>query len=83
MGGSEHVTAGSIPLRYYLNDDHTNPLETDFHVLEMLGGEYDVNLPTDGLVMDPGEVPVAAFLVAPKREPTAGELLSFACLYFP
>ncbi|KAK4040929.1 hypothetical protein C8A01DRAFT_34986, partial [Parachaetomium inaequale] len=70
VGGHEHVTAGSIPIRYYLGDDSHNPHDANFHVLQVLAGGYDVNLPTQGVVIDPGMIPVAAFLVTAKREPT-------------
>jgi hypothetical protein len=83
VAGSEHVTAGSIFVRYYLDEDFTNPLEADFHVLERLGGSYDVNIPTDGLAIDPSVTPVAAFLVTAKRAATQGTVLCVTMAIVP
>jgi hypothetical protein len=83
VAGTEHVTAGSILIRYYLHEDFTNPIEADFHVLEKLGGSYDVNLPTGGLAIDPNVTPVAAFTVAAKRAATPGTVLCVAMALVP
>lgn len=72
IAGSEHVTAGSVLVRYYLHGDFTQPLEADFHVLETMGGSYDVNLPTEDFAIDPSVTPVVAFVVTAKRAATQG-----------
>ncbi|KAK4150396.1 hypothetical protein C8A00DRAFT_36992 [Chaetomidium leptoderma] len=76
IGGVEIITAGSIKVRYYLDDDHDRLHETDFHVLENLAGDYEANLPTEDIVEDPNVVPLVAITVAKKRAPTEEELKS-------
>ena len=71
VAGSEDVTAGSILIRYYLDNKWW---EAIFHVLKELGGGYEVNIPTEPPLTDPSQIPVVGATIATKRKPTEGEL---------
>ncbi|KAG7293532.1 hypothetical protein NEMBOFW57_003584 [Staphylotrichum longicolle] len=75
IGGVELLTAGTIKVRYYLAGNFDRLHETDFHILEQLAGDYEVNLPTEQVEAHPIiGVPIVAATVAKKRAPTDAEL---------